>query len=144
MTISSRSHFFGFSNYGVVQGTRFACGISIAPEGMFKGYSVLISYFNPQLTWREAYEKGELTPTAKATLHPTLTKTQRGWVLDGLLKQLDMPDGQDLGLACAIYANFLALKDKGYIIDFFLHPMAQQLVDEALNQSQESHVSAVV
>jgi len=137
MTTTSHVRLFGLSNYGVVQGARFACGVSIAPEGMFKGYSVIVSYFDPKMTWNEAYHGGHLKHWAKAFLHPAkTTKANRKLICDALVWQLDLPDGQELGFALAIYANFMILKGEGYITDFVLHPVVQQLVDKELAESQ--------
>jgi hypothetical protein len=132
MSTTSNVRLFGLSNYGVVQGTRFACGVSIAPEGMFKGYSLIVSYFDPKLTWQQAYESKQLKHWAKALLHPTITKAGCKSLCDLLVQHLDDPDGQSLGFALAVYANFMIYKGEGIIVDFILHPIVQQLVDEEL------------
>lgn len=146
MTISSRSHFFGFSNYGVVQGIRFACGISIAPEGMFKGYSVVIMGFDPADTWQNAYHNDQLRLIGKAILHPQVSKAGRAYVLQHLLTWLDTPDGQNLGGAMAIYTNFLFLKQEGFILEWVFHPEIQEILDrefEAAKASEASEASKV-
>jgi hypothetical protein len=136
MATTSNVRLFGLSNYGVVQGTRFACGVSIAPEGLFKGYSLVVSYFDPKLTWQQAYESGQLKHWTKALLHPTMTKAGRKHICDTLVQQLDTPDGQELGFALAVYVNFMILKEEGLVVDFMLHPVVQQLVDKEIAENQ--------
>jgi len=134
--LSNNSRLLGLSRYGVMKGPRFACGISLAPEGMFKGYSIVVSTFPIQLSWNEAYHANQLVLVAKALLHPRLSKEGREIVLGGLLQQLDAEEGQNLGLACALYVNFVALKEEGAVLEFILSPMAQQIVEKALQESQ--------
>ena len=74
MSVITKPQFFGLTNFAIVQGTKFACEASTAPAGLFKGYTMRVSVFDPSLDWKEAFEKRQLLPAAMVTLHPGLRK----------------------------------------------------------------------
>jgi hypothetical protein len=74
---------------GVVKTDKFGCMVSIAPEGLFKGWSAVISIFDPAMEWSTAARTRCVNVIAKALLHPQLTKIGRAAVLDALLDALN-------------------------------------------------------
>jgi hypothetical protein len=139
MTIlSNNSRLLGLSRYGVMKGTRYAVGMSLAPEGMFKGYSIVVSWFPLELTWLDARNSNQSRTTAKVLLNPQLSKEGRETVFGALLQALDTEDGQNLGLPCALYANFCWMKNNGFAFDWIFEPIAQDIIDEALRAGEET------
>jgi hypothetical protein len=102
----------------------------MAPEGLFKGYSIAVSTFAHDLDWNTAFKRGELVVVAKAMLNPTLSKFGRQFVHKGLIDELDKPEAQNLGLALALFANLAGMKRNNAVVDYLLHSELQKVVDE--------------
>src|SRR5262249_15751654 len=108
---------------------------------MFKGHSIRISIFDPGLTWKEAFQKNQLHPAAIPTLHPRLTKAQRTWLHDRLVKYLDESEAQAMSLPLTIVINLETMKKEGHVIDYVLHPVMQQAINDALQEKQASNAA---
>src|SRR5262249_47181777 len=139
--LSNNSRLLGISRYGVLKGIRFACGMSLAPEGMFKGYSIAVSWFPGELSWNEAYQSNKLRLTAKVILHPQLSKEGRETVFGALLQAIDAEDAQNLGLACALYINFCWMKDRGFALDWIFDSAAQDIINKALEADEKAQTA---
>jgi hypothetical protein len=141
MIISNHSHLFGLSHYGVVKNASFACGVSTAPEGVFKGYSIVISVFDPDSDWKDAFENGRLIPAAKAVLNPSLTKAGRAFIHKLVLEHLDMREVAEVGFPCAIGVLLNRIKEHEAIISFDVHPVISEMRDEQITAISEKAIS---
>lgn len=141
MSVITKPQFFGLTNFAIVQGTKFACEVSTAPAGLFKGYTMRVSVFDPSLDWKEAFEKRQLLPAAMVTLHPGLTKAQRTWLHDRFARYLDEADAEGFGFCLSLVINLDAMKKEGHVIDYMLHPFVQQAIDEGMRDAQTSNAA---
>jgi hypothetical protein len=141
MTVINKSQFFGLTNFGIVQGTKFACEVNTCPDGIFKGYSILLSTFDPKLDWKEAFQKNQLIRAARATLHPRLTKPQRTWLHNRLVTYLDDPESQAMGFPLTLVVNLEAMKKEGHVIEYTLHPLIQQAIDDVSQEDRTSNAA---
>jgi hypothetical protein len=131
MIISNKARMLG-TRYAVVKNKMFAFGISLAPEGLFKGWSILLAGFDPDVDWQAAYEKGRLMPMAKFILHPSLTKAGRALAFDLVVEHLGAEDAETFGFVPVIAVLLERGKKHNMIIDSVVHPELQQ----ELNQEQ--------
>lgn len=137
MIVSNNSRLFGLSRFGAMKGNRFACVVTTAPEGMFKGYSTVFSPFDPSMDWRVALTNGRLVPMAKALLHPCLTKAGRAEVHKIFLEELDKPDAQEFGFAGTVTILLSRAKKAGTIVDFIVHSLVSETAAECSQEIQE-------
>jgi hypothetical protein len=112
MIISSRRHMFGFSHFGVVQGSAFGCAVVTAPEGIFKGCSTVFQAFEGE--WATA---GNKQLVAKAMLNPSLSKKLRAKVHEAFLTHLDALGNSGVDLPSAIDELFTVAKERKFIVD---------------------------
>jgi hypothetical protein len=110
---------------GVVKNDDCACMISIAPEGLFKGWSAVFMGFDPALTWEEAWRTRQFTIVAKALLHPQLPKAGRAEVLGIFLEQLNSEGAsrqKGIGFGRVLWLSLRGAKKNNAVIDFTITP----------------------
>jgi hypothetical protein len=112
MIVSNRRHMFGFSHFGIVQGSAFGCAVVTAPVGIFKGCSTVFQAFEGE--WTTAVNKQLV---AKAMLNPILSKKQRAKVHGAFLAHLDALGNSGVDLPSAIDELFAVAKERGFIVD---------------------------
>jgi hypothetical protein len=112
MIVSNRRYMFGIGQVGVVQVDGFRCGVCTAPEGLFKGYSVIFYAFDGEWAARQNQRV-----VAKAMMHSSMSSKQRSEFHGALLAHLDTLGIKGTGLADAIDEVFAAAKGRNHIVD---------------------------
>lgn len=121
MIVSNRRHMFGVSQVGVIQNDSFRCVVSTAPEGFFKGYSILIQTFEGN--WGSQRNQQVV---AKAMLYPKMSRIQRAAAQAEILTQLDVLGSKGVALGNAIDEVFSEAMERNVIVDFLnpAHPLS--------------------
>ena len=108
---------------GVVKSEYWACVVSTAPEGLFKGFSSCFSYFDPKLDWNDAYRTGQLHLSAKAILHPSLSKAGRIGIHTLFLEELDRVGKLGFSFAYTLTRVVMQARHAGAVVDHVFDPV---------------------
>jgi hypothetical protein len=130
MIVSNNSRMLGLGRYAVVKNKTFALGISLAPEGVFRGYSILLAAFDPNIEWQTAYQNGQLIPLVKFILHPNLTKAGRTAIFDLVVERLGTEEAETFGFVPIIALLLERGKANNIIIDSVIHPDLQKELNQ--------------